>query len=95
MRPKHNPVLEDTSRSHSFYHERWVYDSVTGHIKLFANPRRCLTRRGTALVIWDCSERDCVTCPDRWGNKKALVHTKLGQVSQVVVGLDKYNNWNI
>ena len=60
------------------YNEKWVVDSSTGHIKLFADPNKCVTvRNGGYLALMKCSKRDCVHCPDRWGNAHLPVHKKV------------------
>lgn len=61
-----------------YYNEKWVIDSQTGHIKLFADPNKCLgSRKDGSLVLSKCSDPDCMTCLDRWGNAHVPVHNKV------------------
>ena len=82
LRPSDNKIL----LLHQFkirllfqnYNEKWVIDSTTGHIKLFADPNKCLTARNDGyLALMKCSNRDCVQCPDRWGNAHLPIHEKV------------------
>ena len=55
-----------------------MIDSQTGHIKLFADPNKCLgSRKDGSLVLSKCSDPDCMTCLDRWGNAHVPVHNKV------------------
>ena len=60
------------------YNEKWIVDSTTGHIKLFADPNKCISaRKDGYLALMKCSKRECVQCPDRWGNAHLPIHEKV------------------
>ena len=60
------------------YNEKWVVDSQTGHIKLFAEPNKCInTRQDGSLVLGKCSKPECSECSDKWGSAHLPVHEKV------------------
>ena len=71
---------------YQIYGDKWSVESSTGQIKHFASYDKCLTARGDKLMLWDCSDPDCLTCDDKFGDGEFQLYEKLTKALKFPLG---------